>query len=180
MIASGPSTDRSYGQPFIDEVRSRLPLADVVARYTMLKRSGSALRGPCPIHGSSKMSTSLSVRNNRYRCFACGVHGDVLSFTMWAERIDFPEAVRRLAREAGLDVPSTSSASPNDTAADAQRRRENEERRARHEAEEAAERTEGIAAALKLTPTSCFSVSASSTSSRVPRPPGSATKASPR
>ena len=50
-------------------------------------------------------STSFSVRHNRYRCFACGERGDVFAFNMWAERVDFGEAMRRLARDAGLAVP---------------------------------------------------------------------------
>ena len=138
----------NYPTLFLDEVRARMPLDQQVARHVTLKRSGSALRGPCPIHGSGKGSTSFSVRNGRYRCFACGAHGDVFAFTMWSERVDFVEAVRRLAHDAGLGVPGEIRSTPDATAAAAQRHREIEERRARQAAKDAAERAADIAAAL--------------------------------
>src|SRR5689334_24242232 len=97
MSAATTHGNGTYPPHFIDEVRSRVPLEYLVARHTTLKRSGSALRGPCPIHGSSQGSTSFSVRNNRYICFSCGERGDVFGFTMWADRVDFGESVRRLA-----------------------------------------------------------------------------------
>ena len=133
---------------FLDEVRSRTSLERLVAGHVTLKRSGSGLRGPCPIHGSGKASISFSVRNGRYRCFACGEHGDVIGFVMWADRLTFPEAVRRLAHDAGLAVPSEISSAPPDAAVEAQRHRQIEERRARHEAKQASERAADIAAAL--------------------------------
>jgi hypothetical protein len=143
MSASG-SGNAVYAA-LIDEVRSRTSLAQLVNRYTSLKRSGSALRGPCPIHGSRKTSTSFSVRHNRYRCFACGERGDVFAFTMWAERVNFSGAVRRLAHEAGMSVPTGSTS--HDVAEEACRRREIEKRQAHYEAKEAAERAAAIAAA---------------------------------
>jgi hypothetical protein len=143
MIASRSAWDSA----FIEEVRTRVPLDSLVACHTTLKRSGSAWRGPCPIHGSGKASTSFSVRGNRFRCFACGEHGDVFGFTMWADHVDFGEAVRRLAHDAGLSVPEGISSAAHDAAADAKRRRELDERRERHEAKEAAERGAAIAEA---------------------------------
>ena len=132
---------------FIDEVRARTPLDRLAARHVTLKRSGTSLRGPCPIHGSGKTSTSFSVRHNRYCCFACGARGDAIDFTMWAERLTFTEAVRHLARNAGLAVPGAISNAPPGAAAEEHHRREIEERRAQHEAKQAAERAADIAAA---------------------------------
>ena len=142
------TTDNSaYAPHFIDEVRARTPLDRLAARHVTLKRSGTSLRGPCPIHGSGKTSTSFSVRHNRYCCFACGARGDAIDFTMWAERLTFTEAVRHLARNAGLAVPGAISNAPPGAAAEEHHRREIEERRAQHEAKQAAERAADIAAA---------------------------------
>src|SRR5690242_18063446 len=136
MSASTPWGIRPNTLSLIEEVRARVPLDSMVKRYTTLKRSGSALRGPCPIHGSSKGSTSFSVRNNRYRCFACGEHGDVFSFTMWAERVGFAEALRLRAHDAGLETPVNLDSTWSDHGLEEVRRREFEERRAHYEAEQ--------------------------------------------
>ena len=150
MSAFRTSDNSAYAVHFIDEVRSRTPLDGLVARHVTLKRSGQSLRGPCPIHGSGKASTSFWVRQNRFGCFACGAHGDAIDFTMWVDRLAFTEAVRRLAHDAGLAIPDDIGADAPDAAAEARRRQEIEQRRVRHEAEEAAERAAGIAAALAL------------------------------
>ena len=86
MNASATTSRNAAYASFLDDLRDRTRLDRLVARHVTLKRSGSALRGPCPIHGSDKGSTSFSVCNNRYRCFACGEHGDAISFAMWADR----------------------------------------------------------------------------------------------
>ena len=150
MSASRTSDNAAYAPHFIDEVRARTPLDGLAARHVTLKRSGQSLRGPCPIHGSGKTSTSFSVRHNRYRCFACGARGDAISFAMWADRLTFTEAVRRLAHDAGLAVPGEISSAPHDAAAEERRFREIGERRAQHEAKQAAERAADIAAARAL------------------------------
>ena len=150
MSAFRTSDNSAYAPHFIDEVRARTPLDGLAARHVTLKRSGQSLRGPCPIHGSGKASTSFSVRHNRYRCFACGARGDAISFAMWADRLTFTEAVRRLAHDAGLAVPGEISGAPHDAAAEERHRREIEKRRVQHEAEQAAERAADIAAARGL------------------------------
>ena len=142
------SANLAYPPHFLDDLRARTPLDKLVGRHVTLKRSGSAMRGPCPIHGSGKGSTSFSVRNGRYRCFACGEHGDAISYVMWADRLTFPEAVHRLAHDAGLAVPGEISSTPPDAAVEAQRHREIEERSSHQEAKQAAERAADIAAAL--------------------------------
>ena len=102
-MSSSRSDNSAYSTPFLDELRARTPLDGLAARHTTLKRSGTSLRGPCPIHGSSKTSDSFWVRHNRYGCFVCGARGDAISFAMWSDRTTFTEAVRRLAHDAGLD-----------------------------------------------------------------------------
>jgi DNA primase len=88
---------------FLDELRLRTPLPGLIGRKTRLVRSGRNWKGCCPFHGEK--TPSFYVYDDHFHCFGCGAHGDAISFVMRAEGASFPEAVERLAGEAGLDVP---------------------------------------------------------------------------
>ena len=100
---------------FLDELRSRTPLAPLVARRVRLERAGRDQKGCCPFH--NEKSPSFYVYDDHYHCFGCGAHGDAISFVMQSEGASFIEAVERLAAEAGLEVPK-----PSPAAAEAQKR----------------------------------------------------------
>jgi DNA primase len=91
---------------FLDELRLRTPIAPLVGRKTRLARSGRNWKGCCPFHGEK--TPSFYVYDDHFHCFGCGAHGDAISFVMRAEGASFPEAVERLAGEAGLEVPKPS------------------------------------------------------------------------
>ena len=93
---------------FLDELRTRTPMAAVVSRKVKLARSGRQWKGCCPFHGEK--TPSFYVYEDGFHCFGCGAHGDAISFVMQTEGASFPEAVDRLAAEAGLDVPKASPA----------------------------------------------------------------------
>lgn len=95
---------------FLDELRTRLGLADVVARHVQLKRSGREASGLCPFHNEKSPSFTVSEEKGFFHCFGCGAHGDLIGFVMRIEGLSFPEAVERLAAEAGLEVPQASPA----------------------------------------------------------------------
>jgi DNA primase len=88
---------------FLDELRLRTPLPGLIGRKTRLARSGRNWKGCCPFHGEK--TPSFYVYDDHYHCFGCGAHGDAISFVMQSEGASFPEAVERLAGEAGLEVP---------------------------------------------------------------------------
>ncbi|WP_372618536.1 DNA primase [Falsiroseomonas sp.] len=88
---------------FLDELRLRTPLPGLIGRKTRLTRSGRNWKGCCPFHGEK--TPSFYVYDDHFHCFGCGAHGDAITFVMRAEGAGFPEAVERLAAEAGLDVP---------------------------------------------------------------------------
>jgi DNA primase len=88
---------------FLDELRARTPLMPLIQRKTRLAKSGRNWKGCCPFHGEK--TPSFYVYDDHFHCFGCGAHGDAISFVMRAEGQSFPEAVERLAAEAGLDVP---------------------------------------------------------------------------
>lgn len=101
---------------FLDELRTRTPLAAVIGRRVKLARSGRQWKGCCPFHGEK--SASFYVYDDHYHCFGCGEHGDVIRFVMQIQGLSFIEAVGQLAAEAGMEVPS-----PTPEAAEAERRR---------------------------------------------------------
>src|SRR6187402_2592277 len=93
---------------FLDELRQRVPMAEVVGRKVRLARSGRHLKGCCPFHGEK--SPSFYAYEDHFHCFGCGAHGDVISFVMQAEGLSFLEAVDQLADSAGLRVPKDEGA----------------------------------------------------------------------
>jgi DNA primase len=90
----------------VDEVRDRTNIVEVVKRHVELKRAGTAnWRGLCPFHAEKTPSFYVHESRQFFHCFGCGEKGDVLSFVMKIEQCPFPEALRSLARDAGVDLP---------------------------------------------------------------------------
>ncbi|MCW3489358.1 DNA primase [Dethiobacter alkaliphilus] len=94
---------------FVDEVRTRFDVVELISEYVQLKRSGRNYFGLCPFHGEKTPSFSVSQDKQIFHCFGCGEGGNVFSFLMKMEGIPFPEAVKELARRAGMQLPSTVS-----------------------------------------------------------------------
>lgn len=90
---------------FIDEVIARNPIEDVVGQYVTLKRSGSNLFGLCPFHGEKTASFSVAPDKGMFYCFGCHKGGGVINFEMEIEGLSYGDAVRALAKRAGLEVP---------------------------------------------------------------------------
>ena len=90
---------------FVQELLSRVDIADVVGRHVELKRSGANLMGLCPFHTEKSPSFSVSPVKQFYHCFGCGASGDAIRFLTEHLGLSFVEAVRDLAQGAGLTVP---------------------------------------------------------------------------
>ncbi|HYX04082.1 MAG TPA: DNA primase, partial [Reyranella sp.] len=96
---------------FLDELRARLSLSDIVGRKVALKRrSGAEHAGLCPFHNEKTPSFTVNDKKGFYHCFGCGAHGDAVGFVMKTEGLSFPEAVEKLAREVGLQIPRATAA----------------------------------------------------------------------
>lgn len=95
----------AFPEAFLDELIARNPIEDVVSQYVDLKRSGSNLFGLCPFHGEKTPSFSVSPDKGIYYCFGCHKGGSVINFEMEIEGLSYPDAVRALAKRAGLEVP---------------------------------------------------------------------------
>lgn len=92
----------------LDEIRARLPVSQVVSRRVALKRQGREFLGLSPFKVEKTPSFTVNDHKGFYHCFATGEHGDIFTFLMKTEGLQFPEAVERLAEEAGVPLPKPS------------------------------------------------------------------------
>ena len=93
---------------FLDELRSRLTLSDIVGRKVRLTRAGREFKGCCPFHNEKTPSFYVNDDKQFYHCFGCGAHGDAVGFVMQASNYSFIEAIEMLAVEANMPVPQQS------------------------------------------------------------------------
>lgn len=90
---------------FVDELNSRLNIVDVVSTYVPLTKKGSNHWGLCPFHHEKTPSFSVNESKQIFHCFGCGKGGGAIRFVMEVENLSFPDAVRKLAQQAGMEVP---------------------------------------------------------------------------
>lgn len=102
-------------QSFIDEVKYRNKIEDVIASYVNLKRAGSNYQGLCPFHSEKTPSFTVFPNTETFHCFGCGAGGDVISFIMRAENLEYPGAVEFLAKRAGLEMPEEAGGAGSET-----------------------------------------------------------------
>src|SRR5437588_4246930 len=93
---------------FLDEVRARLPVSEVVGRRVKLRRQGREYIGLSPFNQEKTPSFTVNDQKGFFHDFSSGKHGDIFGFVMETEGLSFPEAVERLAGMAGLPVPAVS------------------------------------------------------------------------
>ena len=98
----------AFDNEFLDELRGRVALADLVGRRVALKRRGQEWTGLCPFHKEKTPSFTVNEAKGFYHCFGCGAHGGALDFVMATEGLSFPETVEKLAHEAGMALPAPS------------------------------------------------------------------------
>lgn len=92
-------------ESFIEELKYRSDIEQIVSRYTNLKRSGRNLSGLCPFHSEKSPSFVVYPENNSFYCFGCGAGGDIVTFVRMAEHLEYIEALRFLAERAGMTLP---------------------------------------------------------------------------
>ena len=92
-------------EDFIAELKYRSDISEIASSYMQLKRRGRNLVGLCPFHGEKTPSFNIYTENGSFYCFGCGTGGDVITFIMKIENLDYMEAVKFLAQRAGMTVP---------------------------------------------------------------------------
>ena len=96
----------SLSQAFLDELRARVTLSSVVMRTTKLQKAGREWKACCPFHNEKTPSFTVSDEKGFYHCFGCGAHGDVIRWMTDQRGLQFMDAVKELAAEAGMEVPA--------------------------------------------------------------------------
>ena len=95
----------AFPEGFIQELKMRNDITEVAAPYVTLRRRGRNMVGLCPFHGEKTPSFNIYTENGSFYCFGCGVGGDVISFIMKIENLDYLDAVKFLAQRAGMSMP---------------------------------------------------------------------------
>ncbi len=86
-------------QSSIEQLRNQLDIVDVVSNYIELKKSGANFKAPCPFHNEDTPSFVVSPQKQIYHCFGCGAGGDSIKFVMEYEKLNYPEAIEKLASD---------------------------------------------------------------------------------
>ncbi|NKE65139.1 DNA primase [Ramlibacter sp. RBP-2] len=102
-------------QSFLQELLARADVVEIVGRYVPLKKGGANYMGLCPFHGEKSPSFSVSPTKQFFHCFGCGKNGNAIGFLMEHAGMSFPEAVKDLAQQYGMQVPDDDT-SPQDRA----------------------------------------------------------------
>lgn len=87
-----------------DEIKSKLDIVEVIREYVPVKAAGASFQALCPFHNEKTPSFTISPEKQVWHCFGCGRGGDVFSFVMEKESLNFPEALRLLAKKAGVTL----------------------------------------------------------------------------
>src|SRR5262249_26383196 len=105
----------SYPPALLDEIRAGVDVVELIGRFVNLRKAGQNYKGLCPFHGEKTPSFMVNPRKGIFHCFGCGVGGDAFGFLMRHDRLSFPEAVRVLARQAGVALPEERGPRPGDS-----------------------------------------------------------------
>ncbi|MDE4032989.1 DNA primase [Glaesserella parasuis] len=95
----------SIPRSFIDDLVARTDIVELINSRVKLKKAGRDYQACCPFHHEKSPSFTVSQSKQFYHCFGCGVHGNVISFLMEYDKLEFPEAIEELAALHGLEVP---------------------------------------------------------------------------
>ena len=95
-----------FSSELLEEIRSRCDIVDIISEYVSLKPAGKGFKALCPFHEEKTPSFMVSPEKQLFHCFGCGEGGNVFNFVMKFEKVDFFEAVKMLAKKAGVTLPT--------------------------------------------------------------------------
>lgn len=102
-----PSDAPRWDTAFLDDLKARVSIESQVGQTVSLRRSGVRLKGICPFHDDRSPSLVVYPLDGGFHCFGCGAHGDVFTWAMFVNGMDFVEAVHLIAAYAGVEMPGT-------------------------------------------------------------------------
>src|SRR3989344_511611 len=108
----------------LEEIRARSSIVSLIGERIPLKKSGRNFKGLCPFHQEKSPSFMVSDDKQIFHCFGCGAGGDIFTFVMKIDGLDFPEALKDLARRAGVTLPKESQSQSPDADAEWERRKQ--------------------------------------------------------
>ncbi len=91
-------------ETLLEEIKSKIDIVDFVSDYVQLKKSGQNYKGLCPFHSEKTPSFMVNQAKQIFHCFGCGIGGDVFSFLMKHDNLSFGEAIRYIAKKAGVEI----------------------------------------------------------------------------
>lgn len=107
MNFAGRSGDLKIPREVVEEIIRRNDIEQVIGSYVTLKHAGSNMVGLCPFHSENSPSFTVFGSDDHFYCFGCGTGGDVITFIMKMENVDYPTALEMLAKRAGIEIPQT-------------------------------------------------------------------------
>ncbi|MBA2489692.1 MAG: DNA primase [Chloroflexi bacterium] len=107
LLHTSPGEPLSVGAAA--EIKQKLDLAELIGESVDLRKSGASFKGLCPFHGEKTPSFYVTPARETWKCFGCGRGGDIFSFAMEREGLTFPDALRRLAARAGVELSERTS-----------------------------------------------------------------------
>ena len=93
-------------ESFLQELKYKTDITDIVSTYVSLKKRGATLVGLCPFHNEKTPSFTVYPETQSFYCFGCGAGGDAVTFIRKIENLDYIDAVKMLAQRAGLQMPT--------------------------------------------------------------------------
>jgi len=99
-------------ESIVDRVSQAIDIVELIGEYVELRRSGKSYKGLCPFHEEKTPSFFVSPDKGVYHCFGCGASGNIFTFIMEIEKVDFPDALRILAERAGVPLGEMRKPSP--------------------------------------------------------------------
>src|SRR5438128_7972261 len=105
-VSRTPNSPMRFTPQFLEDIRARLPVSEVVGKRVKLKRAGKEWKGLSPFQQEKSPSFTVNDQKGFYHDFSSGKHGDIISFLMETEGVGFTEAVERLASMAGVPLPA--------------------------------------------------------------------------
>ncbi len=88
----------------VEEIKARLDTVEIIGRDIRLQRAGRNWKGLCPFHDEKTPSFHVFPDRGNFKCFGCGEGGDIFTYVMHRDGVEFPDALQELAREAGVEI----------------------------------------------------------------------------